>query len=104
MFPDGFLYLKNYTISEAGKINIPEPLSRFLKETLKIGKSVIAISFGNPYIFRTIAFVDAYLYVDHDDRSTQSAMISALLGKSATMGKLPVTILDYFEAGTGIFV
>ena len=81
----------------SGKIGIPTILSQVLRRVREFHKPIIAISFGNPYIYSSIPYVDAYLCAYDDGIKTQTAVYEALLGQASVSGKLPVLIPGHFK-------
>ncbi len=88
--------------SGKGRANLPEQVTEFLKNLHRQGYPVVAISFGNPYVFTQIPEVDAYLCAYGRQENLQKAAAQALFGEIDIRGKLPVTIPGYYPRGHGL--
>ncbi len=66
------------------------------------GPKVVAVSFGSPYLLRSIPEVHAYLCMYKDTAETQSTAAMALAGEMDVTGKLPVSIPDLYPVGHGL--
>lgn len=87
----------------SGKIGIPTTLAHTLQRLRELRKPIVAISFGDPYIYSSIPYVDAYLCAYDESTVIQEVTFDALIGRAPISGKLPVTIPGYFKVGGGIF-
>jgi hypothetical protein len=86
----------------SGKIGMPAMLVGALRRLQELHKPTVAISFGDPYIYLSIPFVDAYLCAYDETAIIQDAAFAALTGRASISGKLPVTISGHAKAGEGI--
>lgn len=85
-----------------GTVELPEKQLNLVREIKKQGCSVIAISFGNPYLLRHIPDIDAYLCAWGYLEICQRAAVQVLFGEINPQGQLPVTIPDCVPRGTGL--
>jgi beta-N-acetylhexosaminidase len=65
------------------------------------GRTVV-IALGNPYIARDFPAVQNYLCTFSNATVSELAAVKALFGEIAIRGKLPVTIPQVAQRGTGI--
>ena len=82
-------------------IGLPDAGEKVLRETFRLDKPVIGVSFGNPYFLRDIPELETYVVTYGDMQSLQRATADALTGKQIFYGKLPITIGSY-RRGTGL--
>lgn len=66
------------------------------------GPTVVAVSFGSPYLLRHFPDVDAYLCLYKDNAESQAAAARALCGETDIAGRLPVSIPGLYPAGHGL--
>lgn len=85
-------------------VGIPENGAAILREALASGKTVIGISFGNPYILSSFPEMKTYLVAYGDMSSLQRASARSLLGLQSITGKLPISLPGLHPRGTGIQV
>ena len=83
-------------------VGIPDNGAAILREALASGKTVIGISFGNPYILSSFPEMKTYLVAYGDMPSLQRASARALLGMQGVTGKLPISLPGLHPRGTGI--
>ena len=83
-------------------VGIPENGAAILREALAANKTIIGISFGNPYILSSFPELKTYLIAYGDMSSLQRATARSLLGQQAITGKLPITLPNLHPRGTGI--
>ncbi len=88
--------------SGTGKIDFPAPIQDFLDKITSSGKPVVMVSFGNPYLLRSVPKVSAYVCAYGDMKVSVQAAAEALFGESSVSGKLPVTIPGAAKYGDGI--
>jgi beta-N-acetylhexosaminidase len=74
----------------------------FIENLAKSGRSVIALSFGNPYLLSAYPSVPAYLLAWGGAPVSQRAAAAALLGRAPITGRLPISIPPYFTTGQGL--
>ncbi|MCM3874815.1 MAG: glycoside hydrolase family 3 protein [Thermoanaerobaculia bacterium] len=90
------------TRSGQGKINVPEPGRAALARILALGKPVVAVSFGSPYLLRDLPDLPTYLCAWGGQDVSQAAAVQALFGETAIGGRLPITIPGLAKRGDGI--
>ncbi|MBK9154142.1 MAG: glycoside hydrolase family 3 C-terminal domain-containing protein [Chloracidobacterium sp.] len=83
-------------------VGIPENGAAILRESLAANKTVIGISFGNPYILSSFPEMKNYIVAYGDMPSLQRASARALLGMQPFTGKLPISLPGLHSRGTGI--
>ncbi|MBK7394488.1 MAG: glycoside hydrolase family 3 C-terminal domain-containing protein [Chloracidobacterium sp.] len=83
-------------------VGIPENGAIILRDLLKAGKTVIGISFGNPYILSSFPELKTYIVAYGDMSSLQRASAQSLLGNQRITGRLPISLPGLYPRGTGI--
>jgi len=81
---------------------IPENGAAIVREALASGKTVIGVSFGNPYILSSFPEMNTYLVAYGDMPSLQRAAARSILGTQDVTGKLPISLPGLHPRGTGI--
>jgi len=90
------------TRSGLGKITVPEAGRTAIPQLLALGKPVVVVSFGSPYLLRNFPDLPTYLCAWGGQDITQTAAVQALFGEAAIGGRLPVTIPGLAKRGDGI--
>ena len=95
-----------YAIPSAGRVEavgLQNATSNLMQRILQAapGRTVV-IALGNPYIARDFPAVQNYLCTFSNATVSELAAIKALFGEIAIRGKLPVTIPQVAQRGTGI--
>ncbi|HKC23836.1 MAG TPA: glycoside hydrolase family 3 N-terminal domain-containing protein, partial [Thermoanaerobaculia bacterium] len=90
------------TRSGAGQKTAPPAAHEAARRLLALGKPVVAVSFGNPYILRDFPDLPTYVCAYGIQDVVQVAAARALLGEAPFTGRLPVTIPDLAPRGSGI--
>ena len=90
------------TRSGTGKIAVPEAGRIAIPQLLALGKPVVVVSFGSPYLLRDFPDLKTYLCAWGGQDIAQVAAVQALFGESAIGGKLPITIPGLANRGDGI--
>ena len=90
------------TRSGLGKITVPEAGRTAIPQLLALGKPVVVVSFGSPYLLREFPDLKTYLCAWGGQDIAQVAAVQALFGESAIGGKLPITIPGLAKRGDGI--
>ena len=102
--PDGAIVLNTFCSFYMNKdrIFLPDVQKQFVIDLAEQQKRLLVNSFGTPYLLHAFPSVPGYLaaYDQRDDM--QEAVAAALLGQKAIQGKLPITIPDIAERGTGL--
>ena len=83
-------------------VGIPENGAAIVREALASGKTVIGISFGNPYILSSFPEMQTYIVSYGDMSSLQRATARVLLGQQQASGKLPISLPGLYPRGTGL--
>ena len=74
----------------------------FLGQLLGLGKPVVAVAFGNPYVVLEFPRPDAYVCAYADAPVMRQAVAEVLFGEEQAQGKLPVTIPGVYKFGDGV--
>lgn len=82
-------------------VGIPESGAAILRNLIAANKTVIGISFGNPYVLGAFPEMDSYLVAYGDMPSLQRAAGRGLTGQQDITGRLPITLPGLFPRGTG---
>ena len=83
--------------------DLPSGHREFVNDLIKTGKPVALISFGNPYLLRSLsALPNVYLAAYGDSPASQQAAADALFGATSIKGRLPVSIPDHYAPGAGL--
>jgi beta-N-acetylhexosaminidase len=90
------------TRSGLGKITVPEAGRTAILELLALGKPVVVVSFGSPYLLRDFPDLKTYLCAWGGQDIAQVAAVQALFGETAIGGTLPITIPGLAKRGDGI--
>jgi beta-N-acetylhexosaminidase len=90
------------TRSGQGKVTVPQAGRDALPPILALGKPVVAVSFGSPYLLRDFPDLPTYLCAWGGQDVGQAAAVQALFGETAIGGKLPITIPGLAKRGDGI--
>jgi beta-N-acetylhexosaminidase len=83
-------------------VGIPDNGAEILREALSSGKTVIGVSFGNPYILTDFPQMKTYIVAYGDMSSLQRASARALTGLQEFHGKLPISLPGLYPRGTGL--
>ena len=87
-----------------GTVDFTPPVKDFLNKIAALNKPCIMISFGNPYLLRSIPIVPAYVCAYSSSRYSVNATVQALFGEIDASGKLPVTIPNAADYGEGVML
>ena len=85
-----------------GQLGFSQELKSFFAKLQKLGKPVITIAFGDPYVLGEVPATDAILAVYTGVRKAEEAVARGLTGAVGITGRLPVTIPGAFHRGEGI--
>jgi len=83
-------------------VGIPDNGAEILRDAISSGKTVIGISFGNPYILTDFPQMKTYIVAYGDMSSLQRAAAKALTGENDFQGKLPISLPGLYPRGTGL--
>lgn len=100
----GAIVLAAYVTAAAyrGNVALAGNYPAFVDRLLGLGKPVVFVAFGNPYLLRAWPGVTAYLAAYSTARTAEAAAVRALFGEIAVTGVLPVSIPGLAPAGFGI--
>ncbi|MGH7493400.1 MAG: glycoside hydrolase family 3 protein [bacterium] len=85
-----------------GPMRLPEAMPQLLRHISAHQLPVVAISFGDPYVFADLPKMSASLCAYGSGRLMEGAVARALRGESTIQGKLPVTISARHRFGAGL--
>lgn len=90
--------------SSKGTAALDASHAALLEALAAAGAPMVVVSYGNPYLLGQFPDVGTYLCTYGWEDSSQRAAISALLGESEIVGKLPVTLPGLHPYGSGLEV
>ena len=93
-----FVYVRSWS----GRINLAQKNLDFMTKLIERDAPVILISFGNPYIVSGLPLPEAYLTAYGASEASQRATADALAGLAGFHGRLPITIPQLYNYGSGI--
>jgi len=86
-----------------GDVDIPADQAAFAAQVFKVGKPVIAVGFGSPYLIENFPQAETWLAVFGISDVAQISVTRALFAEIPVRGRLPVTIPGIaLKAGFGI--
>jgi beta-N-acetylhexosaminidase len=85
-----------------GSIGTEGGFPAFLQQLAAAQKSVVAVSFGSPYVISAFPDAPTYLLAWGGAPVSQRAAAAALLGNAPISGRLPISIPPSLKAGDGI--
>lgn len=91
----------NYKRYPANNFGISDYAFQLLDSVLKNNEAVV-YDFGNPYALANFCEAKNLVACYEDDSITQKVAANLLLGKIRGRGKLPVTVCEAFQYGSGI--
>ena len=83
-------------------VRTSEAFAGLLGDLLSSGVPLVTISFGSPYLLRSIPDAPAYLLAWGGAEVSQRAAARALLGRAPITGTSPVSVPPYFPIAAGI--
>lgn len=89
--------------SYSGRIGLPGQFAP-IADALRSQRRSVVVSFGNPYLLREMPDVSTYLCAFDGTPQMEGAVAEALAGTVPVVGRLPVTIPEAAERGTGLTV
>jgi beta-N-acetylhexosaminidase len=92
--------LHNYSRRPAGNFGISKPAMQFATSLLQIPKSALVL-FGNPYAAKNFCTANNIITCYEDNEVVQSAAFDIITGSKQPKGKLPVTVCEGLNYGTG---
>ena len=84
------------------RIFLPDHQVSFIDALNKKTDRLIVTSCGTPYLIQAFPEVPAYLAAYHYSALMQQALAGALLGEAPITGRLPITIPEVADRGTGV--
>jgi beta-N-acetylhexosaminidase len=87
---------------QARSVGLPEKGTQVLRGLLDENKSVIGISFGNPYLLSELPSLKTYLVAYGDMATLQRASARSVTGRQSITGRLPISLPGMHKIGTGI--
>lgn len=89
--------------SGSGSIAAPAPFLDFARGLLERDETpAVLLSFGNPYLLRSLPGAGTYLLAWGPDEGSQEAAARALLGRAPITGRLPVSVPPAHGRGEGL--
>lgn len=85
-----------------GSVGLAGELPHAMETVVSVGKPVVLVALGNPYLLRTFPKVAAYLATFTTVPPSEVAVVKALWGEIGIRGRLPVTIPGFAQLGEGI--
>lgn len=74
----------------------------FMKRLATLGKPIVAISFGNPYVVMELPKIDAYVCAYSDVPVMHEAAAEVMCAEEPAEGRLPITIPGLYKYGDGV--
>lgn len=96
------LQLHYFTRSEQMTGTIGTEQAAFLRSLDSLGKPIIVISLGNPYVVMDIPKPMAYVCTYSDADCMQEAVAEVLFAEAPARGNLPITIPNMYAFGDGV--
>lgn len=85
-----------------GSVGAGSDFTAFVEALARGGKSVVAVSFGSPYLLHQVPAVPAYLLGWGGAEVSQRAAARALLGQAPITGTLPISLPPFHARGAGL--
>lgn len=88
--------------AEKGTVKLPDMQTNFVNKAIASDKKVAVIAFGSPYLIRQFPEAKTYAVTYAIEDVAQFAATKTLFGEVKFQGKLPVSVPNLFEIGSGI--
>jgi hypothetical protein len=88
-------------VAGRGTIGLPAPLTALISAVARLGPTIL-VSLGNPYLISSLPEVGSYLIGWRANPVTEQAVASALVGRTAITGRLPIAIPPTYPRGWGV--
>ncbi len=88
--------------AEKGTVKLPDMQTNFVNKAIASDKKVAVIAFGSPYLIRQFPEAKTYAVTYAIEDVAQFAATKTLFGEVKFQGKLPVSIPNLFEIGSGL--
>ena len=86
------------------RIFFPDNETYFVNELMKKSNRIILASLGTPYLLMDFPDVSTYICAYKGSFVMQNALFKALMGKENISGRLPVSIPNIFDIGSGVLL
>ncbi len=96
------LQMHLYTRSGAMSGFVDSAKADLVKRLKDLGKPMIGVSFGNPYICMDLPTFDTYVCTYSDAPVMQQALVEVMFAEEPAHGKLPITIPSMYMYGEGV--
>ncbi|GJQ19849.1 MAG: beta-N-acetylhexosaminidase [Bacteroidia bacterium] len=80
----------------------PERVRTLLNTLIDSGKTVIGVSFGNPYLVMDFPHIDTYVCAYSGSAIVIDATAEVMFGEEPARGKLPITLPGVYPYGAGV--
>ncbi len=97
VFVSSFVRVRSWS----GEIELPARHRAFLERVMSLGRPVVLLAFGNPYVPLGLPDPSAYVAAYGGSDESQRAAADALFGRIPIHGKLPITIPGQYAFGDG---
>jgi beta-N-acetylhexosaminidase len=96
------LSVHNINKKSASRLDLNYSVQDFIKRLEKKTSKVLVCVFGNPYSLKYFPDVSNLVCSYEDDDAAYSATAKILFGQIPAIGKLPVSVENFYKAGEGI--
>lgn len=97
------IVLASYIYVQTGKdIQLSDRQLSFIHKLKKLGKPIVLIAFGNPYVIHDLPEADVHMLAWSAARQQVDAAADALFGASRIAGRLPIRIPGLYRMGDGL--
>ena len=98
------LVLQLHLYTRSGEMTgfVDSTQAQLAKTLVTLGKPMIGISWGNPYVAMDLPRLDAYICAYSDADCMQQAVAEVLFAEEPSKGKLPITIPGVYNFGDGV--
>ncbi len=88
--------------SGLGTVDFTPEIKGFLNKVIAEEKPCVMVSFGNPYLLRSVPIVPSYVCAYSSAKPTVTAAVEAMFGETNVSGRLPITIPNAAQYGDGV--
>ncbi len=89
-------------VSGSAAAALPDSHRKLLETLLRMGKPLVWVAIGNPYVFPVAPQAAAYVCTFSTAEASQAAAAQAVAGEIPIGGRTPVSVSRYFKVGDGI--
>jgi beta-N-acetylhexosaminidase len=75
-----------------GTVNLDEPVIEFLNQLRNLGKPVVIVSLGSPYLIKQVPWAGAFVCAFAPSEGCQAAVAELLCGRAEFRGTMPVEL------------